>query len=122
MYRRDLPLVGITGLVIAGALASGCSGDPTGSPPGTPAELVIVGGTPQTGVVDSALAEALTVRVKDQSGNPVAGITVTWSITAGAGTITPPSDTTDVSGTSQAQLTLGPAIGGNTVVAAVQGL
>jgi alpha-tubulin suppressor-like RCC1 family protein len=108
------------------ALALGCgSGDPigpTGGGGGTASALLMVTGDAQNGTVSTQLAADFVVRVNDQTGNPLPGITVNWAVTAGGGSITPTSDVTDGSGLSQSRLTLGASPGVNTATASVTGL
>ncbi len=103
------------------AAVTGCTGEPT-TPLGTAAALISVSGDGQNGPVGTALAQDFVVQVNDLGGSPVAGVTVTWAITGGGGSINPTSDLTDASGLSQARLTLGPSSGANTAGATVAGI
>jgi alpha-tubulin suppressor-like RCC1 family protein len=108
---------------IALALVASCDGgDPIGPLPVAGTTLVLVSGTPQSGAVGTALAQDFVVRAEDQSGTPLAGVSVTWSVTAGGGSITPTTDLTDAQGLSQARLTLGATAGTNTAQALVAGV
>ena len=78
--------------------------------------LTLVSGSGQTGTVAKALASPFTVKMSDASGNPVSGVTVTFAVTAGGGTLSATSVTT-VQGLASTTLTLGPNAGANTVVA-----
>ncbi len=82
-----------------------------------PANLVMVSGNGQTGAAGQQLPGALTVKVTDANGNPVSGVSVTFSVTAGGGTISAASATTDSQGLASTRLTLGASAGTNTVVA-----
>jgi hypothetical protein len=62
---------------------------------------------------------ALVIEVKDQAGQPFAGATVTWNVTAGGGSLQLASSITGTDGTSSAQWTLGTQVGSNSVIAAV---
>ncbi len=123
MYRRPYRLINALG-VIGFAAFTGCDGGDPIAPeqPSGVAALVYVSGTGQTGTVGTALAQDFVVRVDDQAGSPVAGATVTWSVTGGGGSIAPTSDLTDANGLSQARLTLGSTAGANTAQATIQGL
>jgi hypothetical protein len=55
------------------------------------------------------------------NGNSVRGVTVTFSVTSGAATVSPSSMPTDTSGQARTQLTLGSSAGNVTVTAAVGG-
>ena len=100
------------GLPSALFLASGLSG--------AAKNLVYVTGTPQTDTIGANLA-AYTVRVTDSLGNGVQGVTVTWSVTAGGGSITP-SSLTDASGFASATRVLGTSVGVDSATASVGGL
>ncbi|MFL5403947.1 MAG: Ig-like domain-containing protein [Gemmatimonadales bacterium] len=115
--RRVLPIA-----IFAAAVGSCSGGDPVSPSAGVPTALVSVSGDGQAAPVSTALAQDFVVRVDDNAGNPVAGVTVTWAVTAGGGSIAPASDPTDASGLSQARLTVGSAAGTNTATATVAGL
>ena len=76
-----------------------------------------VSGDNQTGSPGTALASPLVVQVNDGSNNPVPGVTVTFSVTSGGGTVSPLSAITGANGRSSTSLTLGAAGGSNTVSA-----
>ncbi|MBV8820275.1 MAG: Ig-like domain-containing protein, partial [Acidobacteriaceae bacterium] len=60
--------------------------------------LSIVSGTGQI-VIEQFLSVPMVVQASDASGKPVAGATVTWSITQGSGTLEgPPTAQTDANG------------------------
>src|SRR5579883_2519405 len=87
-----------------------------------PASIAVVSGNNQTGNTGTALTNPLVVVVKDSSGNLLSGITVSFAVTAGGGSITPTSMQTNTSGQAQTALTLGSSAGTNTVTATVTGL
>ncbi len=60
-----------------------------------------------------ALADTLKVRVEDAGGSPRQGVTVTWQVRAGGGSIAPIADTTDANGVAAAIWTLGGTPGPN---------
>ena len=92
----------------------------TGLPiPGT---LTRLSGEELEGPAGSALAEPFIVEVRDQVGSPLAGAVVTFSVTAGGGTLSVATDTTDAEGLAATLLTLGQELGANSVVATVAGL
>ena len=88
---------------------------------GSGSTLVLVSGDGQTGSVGAALADPLVVRVVDPLGNPVAGQTVTWSVTGG-GSIEPATSVTGQDGAASAERVLGPAAGEQTALATAEGL
>lgn len=105
---------------VAFAALLGCD---SGTGPGPqPAQLQAVSGTPQTGVTEDPLAQALVVQVNDGNGRPMQGVSVAWTVDQGAGTLSAGATTTDAGGRAQVQWTLGAAAGTFTARAAVQGL
>ena len=74
-----------------------------------PTALTKVSGDAQTGAPSTALTNPFVVKVKD--GAPIArtfaGVPVTFAITAGGGTLSATSATTDATGRAQVTLTLG---------------
>ena len=70
------------------------------------AQIVIVSGNGQAAPADSTLGSPLAVKVTDQYGNPVGGVTVNWSSDDG-GVLANTTVTTDANGIAQDTLTLG---------------
>jgi hypothetical protein len=89
---------------------------------GAATQLVSVSGGGQSGAVLTALTAPFVVRVTDAFGNPVAGTTVNWAVTAGVGSLSAASTTTDAAGEASTILTLGGTIGSVTVAATATGL
>jgi hypothetical protein len=89
---------------------------------GSASAIQAVSGGGQSGTVASTLDEPYIVRVADALGNPVAGVTITWTVTEGGGTIAPAQGTTDERGEARASHTLGTSAGSQTVAAAAAGL
>ena len=87
-----------------------------------PSALEIISGVEQQGSAGATLANPFFVLVVDQDGKPVVGATVTFAVTAGAGTLSDTTATTDANGRAATTLTLGPQLGTNTVVASVPDL
>jgi alpha-tubulin suppressor-like RCC1 family protein len=108
--------------LVAAAVGSCSGGEPVSPTAGIPTAIVAVSGDGQNGPVSTALAQNFVVRVDDTDGNPVAGVAVTWAVTAGGGSISPTSAPTDGSGLSQARLTVGSAAGANSATATVAGV
>ncbi len=80
--------------------------------------LRIVRGDGGTALRGSALLPQLTVRVVDVEGRPVAGVSVTFTVTSGGGSFAGPTSVAVVSngdGLAEANLTLGLSPGVNTV-------
>ena len=90
---------------------------------GEPADAIKkISGDNQSGRPGARLANPFVVEVVDENDDPVSGITVTFAVTAGGGSVSPTSATTNASGRAQTVLTLGDEIGDNTVTARVTGL
>ena len=87
-----------------------------------PDTLTRVSGDGQEGTVGEALAEPFVVSVLDEDGATIAGAVVTFSVTAGGGTLSAATATTDANGQAVTRLTLGSDAGTNTVSATVEGL
>jgi adhesin/invasin len=79
--------------------------------PGAPAQLQVVSGAAQLAVAGSALAQPIRVKVTDQYGNAVPGITVDFTVAQGAGSISPASLATAADGTAAVQLGAGASLG-----------
>ena len=90
--------------------------------PDVAAAMAKVGGEGQFAAAGERLAEPLTVKVVDQYGNPIAGATVAWGVTAGGGSLETPTATTNATGVATVHLTLGTAVGSNEVSATVSGI
>ena len=90
---------------------------------GEPADaLVKVSGDNQSGTPGNALANPFVVEVQDEDGEPLTGHSVTFSVTAGGGSLSETSVTADEDGRAQTTLTLGSAPGINSVEASVTGV
>ena len=87
-----------------------------------PKRLEIVSGKDQKGLPGEALAKPFVVEVRDQTGEPLLGIKVTFSVTNGGGTLSATSVTTNSNGSAESILTLGPNPGTNTVEVGVRGI
>ena len=100
--------------VISGQIA-------VGSGPATNAS--ISAGNSQTTAAGTAVAVAPAVLVTDGSANPVAGVDVTFTVTAGGGSVTGGAAVTNTQGIATVgQWTMGTAIGLNSLSAAVEGV
>ena len=116
------PLTGATLTITgaAGALSHSTSTMLVVTTAATPASLAYVSGNNQSGPAGAALPNPLVVKVTDSSGNPIAGVTVSFTVTAGGGTIAPASAITGVNGQASAGWVLGAS--GNTASASVSGV
>ena len=120
--RLHLVRVLVLAVVSLGLAACGGGGGGGHKPPPGPASITIVSGNSQTGVAGSVLPDALTVRVADSGARPVAGVTVSWAVTAGGGSVAPASSITDSGGAANTRWTLGTTAGANRVTATVAGI
>jgi hypothetical protein len=89
---------------------------------GAGATVAMNAGHNQGAMVSTALPTSPSVIVRDGSGNPLAGRTVTFAVTAGGGSVTGPTATTDASGVATVgSWILGPIAGPNALTATVSG-
>jgi len=122
----DLAISGSTGTrtldFSASGLTSVTSGPVTiGS--GTATQIALQAGDGQTAVAGTAVAIAPAVVVTDAVGNPVAGVSVTFTVTGGGGSVGPAATVnTDAAGIASVTWTLGTAAGANGLSAAAAGL
>ena len=118
--RRRRPLV--ASLLAAAVLAAGGGedgGEPSGPSNDTVATLTASSAASQPAPVGTAVAAPPTVVARNGEGQPVAGATVTFTVTAGGGTLGSTSAQTDAGGVATAgSWTLGTTAGANTVTAA----
>ena len=87
-----------------------------------PLAFWIISGDKQQGLPGGALAKPFVVEVRDQSGEPLPGVQVTFSVSSGGGMLSATSATTDVNGRAESILTLGPNLGTNTISVSVTGI
>ena len=88
----------------------------------TPTTLVKVSGDNQQQLIDTVLPDPFVVEVQDANSVAFAGVPVAFAVTAGGGTLSATSTTTDANGRAQSTLTLGNSAGTNTVSVSVQGI
>ena len=94
----------------------------TATEPLRPTTLEQGSGDGQTGETDHHLANPLVVTVLDQYGNPLSGVTVSFSVTPTDGVLSPASVDTDSDGEVSTLLQLGGVAGTYTVTASVPGV
>jgi len=106
----------LTALFLASALAA-CGGEDPIAPP-VPTTLAAAFTTSASGTAGGAATPLPIVIVRDQRGDPMAGVQVAFSVTGGGGTITGAVQTTDANGVAAlGAWTLGATAGTNTVAA-----
>jgi adhesin/invasin len=88
-----------------------------------PGSMEAAAGGDQSAMVATAVAVAPAVLVRDQQGNPLAGIPVTFAVTGGGGSVSQAVPVTGADGVATlGGWTLGPQAGANTVAATISGL
>ena len=90
--------------------------------PPPPITLSIISGDNQAGLTGEPLTNPFVVEVRDENGNPLEGVTVTFAVSAGGGTLSAGAVTTDANGRAGSTLTLGGDPGTVTVEASVEGI
>src|SRR5437899_11154173 len=95
-------------VLVCGLVVSACGGGGGGGTGPTPNTIVVNAGNNQVGAAGSVLAESLAVIVHDQGGAPLAGVNVTFAVTAGGGSVSPATRVTDAAGIAKTRRTLGP--------------
>jgi plastocyanin len=125
LRRLLLRTTGWAVAIATGVAFGACAGEDNGTNPpagdDTPAAMVVSSGDNQTGTAGAALANPLVVLVTDPDGDPVADVTVTWTILSGGGSLASSTSTTNAQGQAEITYTLGADGGTYTVRAAVAG-
>lgn len=85
---------------------------------GAPATVEAAGGMNQSAEIGQTLDTAIAVSVLDRYGNPVPGVSVTWTVRSGEGSLAPGSSISDERGIATSTWTLGAAGAGRQVVSA----
>lgn len=83
--------------------------------------ITVVSGDAQTALVGQAFAQPLVVVAKDTQNNPLAGASVTFTVTSGTGAITGSPATTDASGRATVTVTAGNTAGALVITASAGG-
>ena len=92
------------------------------TPPVVPTSISAHAGDAQVGEAGQALTDSLSVIVRDDASSPVPGVTVSWSVASGGGSVEPATSVTNSSGIARTKRTLGPAVGPQTTTALVAAL
>jgi hypothetical protein len=104
------------------ALGQGCNDSGT-AVRSAPTALRKMAGDSQSAPVGAAVTTPPSAVVLDANQKPVAGVAVTFAVTAGGGSLTGGFDTSDASGTARVgSWRLGPTVGTDTLTATVAGL
>ena len=88
----------------------------------TPNQIAVQSGNNQSGPIGSALTVPLTARVRAADNLGVSGVTVTFLVTSGGGSLSAPTAVTDANGDASVTWTLGPALGAQAVTATAAGV
>ena len=89
---------------------------------GSASRIQVAAGNGQTATVGTPVAVNPSVLVTDACGNPVAGITTTWQVTGGGGSLIGGNTTTDAAGLATVGWILGSVAGPNTLTVTRAGL
>ena len=81
-----------------------------------------ISGDNQKGVSGAVLANPFIIEIRDENVSVLEGISVTFTVTAGGGTLSVTNTMTDENGRAQSTLTLGPNLGTNTVEVSAVGI
>src|SRR3954468_2542038 len=112
--RRTLLFV-----LVAATTSIHCGGD---TAPKEPPTMSILGGDGQSAAYGTAVTILPSVKLADASGNGVSGVSVTFAVASGGGTVTGPTKTTGKDGiASVGAWNLGTALGPNTLTATATG-
>ncbi|MGH7594266.1 MAG: Ig-like domain-containing protein [Gemmatimonadales bacterium] len=120
IVSHRIPMPALAALLLALAAVSACSSNGSSSNAGVPVHLTVLAGAGISGTVGTAIGP-IVVRVTDSAGTAVQGVTVNYTVNAGA-TFTAPSVVTDARGDALTSLTLGHTAGAATVTAVVSGV
>ncbi len=89
---------------------------------GAPATVRSSGQSGFVALVDQVVSPNPAIQVVDAYGNPIAGVSVMFTVTAGGGSVSTPATTTNDSGVAQAGAwRLGPTAGDNRLTASIAG-
>ncbi len=120
-HRNTFTLcIALVTAVVAGCQSSDSSNMVTPFAPAVPTATNIVanaGSDQQSDTAGRTLPKPVAVHVADQSGTAMPGVMVTWTVTAGGGSVASPTSVTDANGNATAIWTLGPTIGQNMLTA-----
>lgn len=83
--------------------------------------MVAVGSVPTSVAAGSSVGDSIRVRVVDAGGNPKSGATVSFAVTAGAGSVAPGTAVTDAQGRAAARFVSDVKVGVNTATATFGG-
>ena len=110
-------------VTLAAAAVASCSSSTDSTTVGPPTKIAATSATSQAALTNNAVATKPSVKVTDANNFGVGGVTVTFAVTAGGGTLTGATPVTNSAGIATlGSWTTGPTPGINTVTATVTGL
>jgi hypothetical protein len=98
-------------LVVLAVFGCGGSDGPSGPPKPIPSKVTSVSGAGQVAVVGAVLPLPIVVQVTDAAGASVAGVSVSWTIVSGGGSVDNATVVTDASGQAVTHWTIGTVTG-----------
>lgn len=107
---RRIPVRSIS-IILITLLVASCSSSPTAPPLGAPATISVISGGDQSGLAGYPLEQPVVVRVQDDAGRPIPGITLDLSTTVAAAQLFVDSTTTDAQGEVTFRWRLGATLG-----------
>ena len=84
--------------------------------------LLKISGDNQHGIPSASLSQPFVIEVRDENGSALAGISVTFAVIGGGGTLSTTITRTDANGRAQSTLTLGANLRTNTVQVSADGI
>jgi plastocyanin len=90
------------------------------TPTGT--TIAVSAGDNQVAEPGQPLADSLAVIIRDASSNPLSGLTVTWAVVGGVGSVSPTSSVTGANGIARTRRTLGAPLGQQSTTATTPGI
>ena len=108
-FRVPIP-VGCIAAALGAVLLAGACTESTAARPGSLADVEILAGDGQHGVVGQELSSALAVRAVDDAGNALPGVLLNFVVTSGGGHVFAGSALSDDQGVARERWTLGTSI------------
>lgn len=108
--------------ILAVVVLAGFPGCKSVEEPASPASLSVVQGNMQTAAVGTLLPTPLVMRVRGTDGLPLAKVPISFSVTAGGGSVDPATAVSDANGEVKAKWFLGPLQIQQSIVALAPGL
>jgi len=115
MFRAKIRHLLAFGLGTTTTIMAGCGSEWTPGP--EIVALAAVSGLGQSGYTGTVVPNPFVVRAADQSGTAAEGLTVTWRVVSGGGSVSPSQSVTDADGLASTTLRLGATAGAQTVEA-----